>query len=403
LLASGTFLGWLGHGLEPAIMAATAVLIITCPCALGMATPMAVAVASGVGARHGVLVKQGEVLETLSAIDHFVFDKTGTLTEGSICVQEVVSAGPLSEAEWLPLAAAVEQLSEHPIAAAVTRYVSDRGPVADSRTVTNFHSLPGQGVGACVEGRSVRVGTQAWFAQEAIALPAEMASRSHALELRGITCVHVAVDGVYSGLLGVTDQLRAGAEGLVSALREQGIEMTLLTGDRRAVAEAVAQRLGGMQVVAEVLPEDKDRAVAALQQGGRWVAMVGDGVNDAAALTRARVGIALGSGTDVSIDSADVVLLNNELESVHLAVALSRHTLRTIRQNIAISFAYNLTMVPLAVLAYVTPLVAAISMPISSLLVIGNAARIARRFRRGRVTRRSTQERATRAPVPLWR
>jgi Cu2+-exporting ATPase len=193
--------------------------------------------------------------------------------------------------------------------------------------------------------------------------------------------VHVAIDGQYAGLLAIADELRPEAKKLVNNLRADGIRMTLLSGDRRRVAEAVAAQLGGMEVIAEVLPQDKDQVIRELQEQGDWVAMVGDGVNDAPALIRANIGIAVGSGTDVSVESADIVLISDELDKVRMAASLSRRTLRTIRQNIGISFAYNIIMVPLAMMAFITPLVAAISMPISSLLVIGNAARIRTLFK----------------------
>ncbi|HEY5717082.1 MAG TPA: heavy metal translocating P-type ATPase [Motiliproteus sp.] len=382
-LATLTFLYWQPHGFEFALMAATAVLIITCPCAFGMATPMSIAVASGVGAKHGVLVKNGEVLETLSSITDFVFDKTGTLTEGQLSMTGLYTAqGGWSsdtdrspeQTEVLRAAAAVERLSEHPIGQAIV--VAAAG--LELPAASEFESLPGQGVRAQVEGRAVLVGTSAWLAQHGIATPAALQQRIDQLSAAGQGFVCCAIAGEHRAVLALADRLRPEAQALVARLRRAGMRLTLLSGDRHSTVAAIAEQLGGMEVIAEVLPQDKDRVIADLQASGRHVAMVGDGVNDAPALVRADVGVALGSGTDVSIASADIVLLSSELDKVYLASALSRRTLRTIRQNIAISITYNLIMVPLAMLGEVTPLVAAVTMPISSLLVIGNAARIQR-------------------------
>ncbi len=381
ILASITFIWWLGTGFEHALMAATSVLIITCPCAFGLATPMAIAVASGQGARHGILVKNGEVLETLSQINHVVFDKTGTLTTGKMRLQQIVTANDFAERDILRLAAIAERYSEHNIAAAIIEAATDRHLIDPAMLPDNFENLPGNGIQARVEGKWVIVGTATWLDQHNVKLSDDMSATVATLEAQAFSCVHVALDGAYAGLLAIADELRPDAKTLVSNLRASGIRMTLLSGDRRAVAEAVASQLGGMDVIAEVLPQDKDRVIKELQEQGDWVAMVGDGINDAPALIRANIGIAVGSGTDVSVESADIVLMSDELDKVRLATALSRRALRTIRQNIGISFAYNIVMVPLAMMAYITPLVAAISMPISSLLVIGNAARIRTLFK----------------------
>jgi len=381
VLASVTFAWWVGSNFELALMAATSVLIITCPCAFGLATPMAIAVASGQGARHGILVKNGEVLETLSSINHVVFDKTGTLTTGKMRLQHIVAAGSQDETELLRLAAVVERYSEHNIARAIVEAAEERHIHDQGLQPTAFESQPGHGVMAQVNEQRVVIGTNTWLAQNGIKLDASLNDTVNTLETQANSCVHIAVDGNYSGLLAIADELRPDAKTLVEQLHADGIRMTLLSGDRRRVAEAVAEQLGGMDVIAEVLPQDKDRVIRELQEKGEWVAMVGDGVNDAPALIRANVGIAVGSGTDVSVESADIVLMSDELEKVRLATALSRRTLRTIRQNIGISFTYNIIMVPLAMMAFITPLVAAVSMPISSLLVIGNAARIRTLFK----------------------
>ncbi len=394
-LALATFLWWRPTDFELALLAATAVLIITCPCAFGLATPMSIAVASGFGASHGILVKNGAVLESLSRIRQVVFDKTGTLTEGRISVTYLITADdrwtsgsgdevpPLTSdmARILARLAAVERYSEHPVAGAVLDFAGSMGVDTGNHRATDFENRPGFGVKAEVEGESVLIGTPAWLDAQGVTRLASFDQVAGELDALGVGSLRCAIDGRELALLGVEDRLRSDAAGLLSILKGAGMHLTLLSGDRRHAAQSIAHRLGGMEVIAEVLPEDKDRVIAGLQRDGQEVVMVGDGVNDAPALVRADVGMALGSGTDVSIASADIVLLSNELEKVWLTVLLSRRTLRTIKQNIGISILYNLIMVPLAMAAVVTPLVAAISMPISSLLVIGNAARIRTLFK----------------------
>lgn len=380
VFASITFYIW-SENFELALMAATSVLIITCPCALGMATPMSIAVASGLGAKHGILVKNGVVLETLSKVTHFVFDKTGTLTEGKMNVEQVIVATGQDDAGLLVLAAGVERYSEHSVALAIVRKAEERQLPYRSVAVHDFHGSAGAGVEAEADGKRVLLGTAEWLASNKVTLQDGLLRTLAKLEEQAKTCVHLAVDGQHVAMLVLADTLRADAQGLINTLREAGIGMTMLSGDRKPVAEAIARQLGGIDVIAEVLPQDKDRVIQQLQQRGECVAMVGDGVNDAPALIRADVGIALGSGTDVSVESADIVLMKNELDKVRLATLLSRRTLRTIKQNIGLSFVYNAIMVPLAMMAHVTPLVAAITMPISSLLVIGNAARIRNLFK----------------------
>lgn len=383
-LATATFIYWYSTDFELALMAATSVLIITCPCAFGLATPMSIAVASGLGARHGILVKNGTVLETLSQVTHMVFDKTGTLTLGRMRVREIITVDGFEEHELLRLAAVVERYSEHSIARAILEEAEARHLTPQEETPKGFHGEPGHGVMARVGDRTVILGTANWLLQQGIPIPSHFDATISRLEEQAFTCVHIGIEQNYAGLVAIADELRPDAKRLISELRSSGIRLTLLSGDRRRVAEAVAQELGGMEVIAEVLPQDKDRIVSQLQQQGEWVAMVGDGVNDAPALIRAHVGIAVGSGTDVSVESADIVLMSDELDKVRLASALSRRTLRTIRQNIGLSLAYNVVMVPLAMMAYITPLFAAIAMPISSLLVIGNAARIRTLFKTNR-------------------
>ena len=391
-LALTTFGLWLQQDIEKALMAATAVLIITCPCAFGLATPMAIAVAAGLGARSGILIKDGAALEKLSGIDHFVFDKTGTLTEGRPIVTRLAGAGPAwtstqapdelspEQRRALALAAALERRSEHPAAYAVVSLAEAAGVAGVRLEVGEVRAVPGAGIIGRVDGRDVRIGTAAWLADSGIGLLDD----DEAGDPGTGALIHCAIDGQERLRLRIEDQLRADAGAVVRQLRQDGIRVTMLTGDRRATAERIAAKLGGIDFIAEVLPEDKDRVIAELQQGGHRVAMVGDGINDAPALVRADVGIAVGSGTDVSIASADIVLMSSELMLVRDAGALARRALRTIRQNIGLSITYNVIMVPLAMAALITPLIAAISMPLSSLAVIGNSARIRRLFRGGK-------------------
>ncbi len=381
LSAALTFFIWDSKSFEIALMAATSVLIITCPCALGMATPMSIAVASGLGAKYGILVKNGLVLETLSKVNHFVFDKTGTLTEGKMSVASMHTTSNMPETDIMCIAAAVERYSEHAAAKAIINEAVARQLNYLNVFVHEFHATAGLGVKAMFNGEAVLLGSAEWLTRNSITLNAELQSQAHELEAQAMSCVYCAIGGMHVAVFALADKLRSDAQQLVNELRAAGIGMTLLSGDRKVVAKAIARQLGGMEVIAEVLPQDKDQVIQRLQQQGKVVAMVGDGINDAPALIRADVGIALGSGTDVSVESADIVLMHNGLDKVRLATLLSRRTLRTIKQNIGLSFVYNAIMVPMAMMAKVNPLVAAITMPISSLVVIGNAARIRNLFK----------------------
>ncbi|MET0088479.1 MAG: heavy metal translocating P-type ATPase [Candidatus Thiodiazotropha sp.] len=389
-LGTLTFLYWFSTDFEVALLAATSVLIITCPCAFGLATPMSIAVASGLGAKYGILVKNGEVLETLSTINHVVFDKTGTLTEGGLSVVAIHLDGTSWQEHQEPSEeilslmgklTAIERQSEHPVAASVVNWSDHYLEGAQRLACRNFEYVPGLGITAEVAGDRICIGNEGLLSRENCQGSEAIDARVRQLDEQGVGSFRVAVNGYTLGLVAVEDRIRSDAKDLISALKAEGMQVTLLSGDRRRAAEAIAERLGGMEVIAEVMPEQKDQVIRQLQADGKRVAMVGDGVNDAPALVRADVGIAMGSGTDVSIASADIVLMSSELERVRLAIALSRRTLRTIRQNIGISITYNIIMVPLAMSAIVTPLVAAISMPMSSLAVIGNSARIRTLFR----------------------
>ncbi|MDO7597986.1 MAG: heavy metal translocating P-type ATPase [Pseudomonadota bacterium] len=378
-LAAATFIYWYQFDFEQALLAATSVLIITCPCAFGMATPMSVAVATGVAAHHGILIKQGAALEYLSKVTHFIFDKTGTLTEGKLRVVTVESFSDLSEDTLLMLAGSVEQHSEHGIARAILAESVSRDLTLSP--ITDFSSSAGQGVEASLNQQHVLLGTQSWLAEFGFVFTDIVLNRVDSLEHQGISCVFMATEGQIVGLIGVADRLRPDAISMINDLQQQGIAITVLSGDKQAVVRAITAELGDIQRQAEVLPKDKADVVRALQKQGVIVAMVGDGVNDAPALIQADVGIALASGTDVSIESADIVLSHNELRKVTEARHLASRTLSTIRQNIVLSISYNIIMVPLAMMGLVNPLIAAVTMPISSLLVIGNAARIKRLFK----------------------
>jgi len=381
-LSALTYFLWVDSGFELALMAATAVLIITCPCAFGLATPMSIAVASGHGARNGILIKSSDVFENLSTINHVVFDKTGTLTEGRMSVHGIAKMDDADDDEVLRIAAALEKYSEHSIAKAIIAEAENRNIKFNNLDVTEFSNHAGYGISARINDTSYFLGSMNWLQKNCIASDVTLQSKASDWEEKGISCVYLANNHRLFAIIAISDQLRSDAKSLVEKLRNSGMKMTLLSGDRKPVADAIAAELGGMDVIAEVLPQDKDSVIQQLQQQGHRVAMVGDGINDAPALMRAEVSIAIGSGTDVSIDSADIVLMSDELEKVWLAKQLSKRTLKTIKQNIGISFIYNVIMVPLAMMALITPLVAAIAMPISSLAVIGNSARIRGLFNR---------------------
>jgi Cu2+-exporting ATPase len=379
-LALITFFFWLRQDFDTALLAATSVLIITCPCGFGLATPMGIAVSVGHGSRHGLLIKNGAAIEALARITHVVFDKTGTLTEGKLSVS-ALHKNPnttLESSEILQLVAAAESRSEHHIAKAIVAYAKIQGSDFERATIEDFNSIPGRGLEVKVNGHQVIVGNTSLLQLKQLALPESLREIQSQAQAGGSVAVFVVIDNQLAALLAIEDQIRAEAPMLVEALRKRGIGMTLLTGDSRAAADKVAQDLGGMQVIAEVLPEHKNQVIADLQAQSEKVAMIGDGVNDAPALARADVGIAMGGGTDVSMDCADFILMDNSLQRVLFGIDLSHHTLRIIRQNITLSLGYNIVLIPICMAAMLTPVFAAIAMPLSSLAVIGNALRIRR-------------------------
>ncbi|HPW18193.1 MAG TPA: heavy metal translocating P-type ATPase [Candidatus Aminicenantes bacterium] len=381
-----TFGAWCLFGPEPrfvfALLNFVAVLIIACPCAMGLATPTAIMVATGRGAERGVLVRSGESLETIHRVDTFVFDKTGTLTNGRPETTDVLAAAGSGRAEVLGLAASVEHGSEHPLGQAVVRKARAEGvPVEAAR---DFRALEGMGVEGVVGGRRVLVGSLRLLEAEGVDASA-LAADAERLTGAGKTAAFVAVDGKPVGLLGLADTLKAGAREAVDALHRAGRRVVMLTGDNARTARALAAEAGIEEVRAEVLPGDKAEVIRALQAEGRRVAMVGDGINDAPALAQADVGLALGTGTDVAMASADITLMSGDLGGVVSAVALSRKTIRTVRQNLFWAFAYNVVGIPVAagvlypfLRVRLDPMIASAAMALSSVSVVSNSLRLRR-------------------------
>jgi Cu+-exporting ATPase len=382
--AALTFVVWSLFGPEPkmayALLNAVAVLIIACPCALGLATPMSIMVATGKGATFGVLFKNAEAIEVMRQVDTLVVDKTGTLTEGKPKLVSVVPGSGVDEKELLGLAASLERGSEHPLAAAIVDGAKDRGiKLAEAG---EFESRTGKGVTGKVEGREVALGNRKLLEELGID-PGDLAERAGELQGKGQTVMFVAVEGRAAGLVGVADPIKETTPEAIRQLHEEGLRIVMVTGDNRATAEAVAKRLGIDEVEAEVLPDRKAEAVKGLQEEGRKVAMAGDGINDAPALAQAQVGIAMGTGTDVAMESAGVTLVKGDLRGIVRARKLSEATMRNIRQNLFFAFVYNALGVPIAAgLLYpffgvlLSPMIAAAAMSISSVSVVGNALRL---------------------------
>jgi Cu+-exporting ATPase len=384
LIAVATFVTWALLGPEPAmafaLINAVAVLIVACPCALGLATPMSIMVATGTGASLGVLFKNAEAIEVLRAVNTLVVDKTGTLTHGKPALTGVVPAAGWSEGGLLTSAAGLERGSEHPLAVAIVEGASERGvrPV----DVTSFESVTGQGVTGTVGGRRAALGNIALMRSLNVEVD-ELAEQAEAMRADGHTVMFVAVDGSLAGILSVADPIKATTVTAIEQLHRDGVRITMLTGDSRTTAESVARRLSIDDIVAEVLPDQKAEAVKRLQREGHIVAMAGDGLNDAPALAQAHVGIAMGTGTDVAMESSGVTLINGDLRGIVRARRLSRATMRNVRQNLFFAFVYNSLGVPVAAgVLYpffgvlLSPMIAAAAMSFSSVSVIGNALRL---------------------------
>ena len=388
-LAIGTFVIWFNLGPSPALIfslvSAVAVLIIACPCALGLATPLSIMVATGKGAQNGILIRSAEALEIAHKLDTIILDKTGTITRGRPVLTDVMPVGDLDEVTLLRLVASAERSSEHPLGQAIGEGASERG--IELAEPVDFQSVTGKGIQVTVDGRQLLVGNRRLLADAGIDTE-DLESRAEELAGQGKTPMFVGVDGKAGGIVAVADTVKEDSVAAVAALQRLGLEVVMITGDNRRTAEAIARQVGITRVLAEVLPEDKALEVKRLQGEGKLVGMVGDGINDAPALAQADVGIAIGTGTDVAIESSDITLISGELQGLVTAITLSRSTMRNIRQNLVFAFGYNSVGVPIAAgVLYpffgilLSPMIAAMAMALSSLSVVANANRL-RTYRR---------------------
>ncbi|MGE5595218.1 MAG: heavy metal translocating P-type ATPase, partial [Hyphomicrobiales bacterium] len=376
VIALGVWLGWgfFGDSWVEAMVYAVAVLVVACPCALGLATPTAIMVGTGMGAERGVLIKNAEVLERIRGLDAIVLDKTGTLTEGRPQVTEVRPLGPLPESDLLAIAAAAESGSEHPLSRAVVDAAQERGITLGD--VTAFEAVTARGVVATVDGREVLAGNRRLLEERGVHLDADSEATLTELENAGRTAVLVAVDGAVQGVLGIFDDVKQNAPRAVAALKNLGLRVIMMTGDNERAAAAVAARVGIGEFRAGAKPEDKLELVRTLQAEGRSVAMVGDGINDSPALAQADVGIAMSTGADVAIEAGDITLLHGDVSRIAEAVMLGRSTLSAIRQNLVWAFGYNVLAIPIAAAGLLNPIIAGAAMAFSSVSVMANSLRL---------------------------
>jgi Cu+-exporting ATPase len=380
-VAAVTFVLWMIFGtsenvLEPAIVAAVAVLIIACPCALGLATPTAIMVGTGKGAQNGILIKEAHVLEIAKKLDSIVLDKTGTITKGEPQLTDVVPADGVDESHVLAIAAAIENVSEHSLAEAVVRRAKEENVTIEK--VEGFQALSGKGVRAMMDGEEILLGNEKLMAEKKVDC-SSLLEKKKMLEEKGRTAVILAQGRRAAGLLGIADTPKKNASKVIAKLKEMGISVIMITGDNRKTAEAIAREVGIEEILAEVLPEDKAAKIRELQEKGRVVAMVGDGINDAPALAQADIGMALGSGTDVAIESADITIIGDDLMGVPKAVTLSGLTLSKIKQNLFWALFYNTAAIPIAAIGFLDPMIAAGAMAASSVSVVTNSLLLARK------------------------
>ena len=386
VIAIASFALWMlsGETLSFSLTIFVSVLVIACPCALGLATPTAIMVGTGKGAENGILIKGGEALETTHKINTIIFDKTGTITEGKPTVTDIITTGIMDSDSLLQITASAEKGSEHPLGDAIVKSAEDKG--LELYPIEHFESITGQGINATIQGKQLLIGNIRLMQEMNIAVEAVLAD-ADTLAAQGKTPMYIALDSKLAGIIAVADVVKPGSAKAVKKLMEMGIEVAMITGDNRRTAEAIAKQVGITRVLSEVLPQDKSGEVKKLQQEGRRVAMVGDGINDAPALVQSDIGIAIGSGTDVAMESADIVLMHSDLMDVVTAIQLSKSTIRNIKQNLFWAFAYNVAGIPLAAGVLhifggplLNPIFAAAAMSLSSVSVLSNALRL-RRFK----------------------
>ena len=386
VIAIASFALWMlsGETLSFSLTIFVSVLVIACPCALGLATPTAIMVGTGKGAENGILIKGGEALETTHKINTIIFDKTGTITEGKPTVTDIITTGIVDSDSLLQITASAEKGSEHPLGDAIVKSAEDKG--LELYPIEHFESITGQGINATIQGKQLLIGNIRLMQEMDIAVEAVLKG-ADTLAAQGKTPMYIALDSKLAGIIAVADVVKPGSAKAVKKLMEMGIEVAMITGDNRRTAEAIAKQVGITRVLSEVLPQDKSGEVKKLQQEGRRVAMVGDGINDAPALVQSDIGIAIGSGTDVAMESADIVLMHSDLMDVVTAIQLSKSTIRNIKQNLFWAFAYNVAGIPLAAGVLhifggplLNPIFAAAAMSLSSVSVLSNALRL-RRFK----------------------